>query len=156
VARVVYLRKWRSSPGASERLAPQLYAANLSTAQAPDTCAAAIEVPDASAYPPPGIGALIRLPGASRFRRSALFDLGSSVIFFLFNLVSDQCPIFVEVETQPHIQGCGMPWPTPCSSQTTQDIALRLRQFLIRGTSISWFWDGFLVIGNICFKPLAI
>src|SRR5215471_9682308 len=53
----------------------------LRMAQAPDTCAAASEVPDASAYPlpVPGIGALIRLPGASRFRRSALFDCGHIV-----------------------------------------------------------------------------
>src|SRR5215467_14382521 len=51
----------------------------LSMAQAPVTCAAASEVPDASAYPPPGIGALIRLPGASRFRNDALFDCGHIV-----------------------------------------------------------------------------
>src|SRR5262249_37773884 len=28
-------------------------------------------------------------------------------------------------------------------------LALCLRQFLIGGASIRWFWDGFLVIGNI-------
>ena len=42
-----------------------------------------------------------------------------------------------------------MLWRTPCSSHPIPDVALRLRQFLIGGASIRWFWDGFLVIGNI-------
>ena len=46
----------------------------LNRAIAPDTCAAAIEVPEPPVTPPPGTDEVMRLPGASRFRNGALLE----------------------------------------------------------------------------------
>src|SRR5882672_211766 len=46
----------------------------LSMAHAPDTCAAAIEVPEPPSTPPPGTDEVMKLPGASRFRNAALLE----------------------------------------------------------------------------------
>src|SRR5215475_12951821 len=43
----------------------------LNRATAPDTCAAAIEVPKPPANPPPGTEEVMKPPGASRFRNGA-------------------------------------------------------------------------------------
>jgi hypothetical protein len=46
----------------------------LSTAQAPATCGAAIEVPEKIAKPPPGTDDVIKSPGASKFKNWALLE----------------------------------------------------------------------------------
>src|SRR5262249_6319601 len=54
---------------------------SLSIAHAPDTCAAACEVPEPPATPPPGTEEVMRVPGASRFRIAALLENCGTVSF---------------------------------------------------------------------------
>src|SRR5262245_36837269 len=49
---------------------------SFSSAQAPVTCAAAIDVPEPPPVLPPGIAEVINAPGASRLRNVALLENG--------------------------------------------------------------------------------
>ena len=51
----------------------------LNRAIAPDTCAAATEVPEPPSTPPPGTDEVMSLPGASRFRNDALLENWATV-----------------------------------------------------------------------------
>src|SRR5262245_57931805 len=72
----------------------------LSKAQAPDTCAAACEVPNPVACPPPGMADVISTPGASRFKNDAALELCQTVSTGTAPLPSPTAPTLTAVDMQ--------------------------------------------------------
>src|SRR5262245_32958261 len=72
----------------------------LSKAHAPDTCAAACDVPTPTACPPPGIADVISTPGASRFKYGALLEFCQTLSTGTAPLPSPTAPTLTAVDMQ--------------------------------------------------------
>src|SRR5215510_14305502 len=72
----------------------------LSKAHAPDTCAAACDVPNPVACPPPGMADVISTPGASRLKNDALLEFCQTVSAGTLPLPSPTAPTLTAVDMQ--------------------------------------------------------